>query len=114
MATPATAITGTVGDTIVVKSFQKDAYGGVSNTTVVWSSSSATVAAVQNIYGSNDAVINCLTAGTATITATMGTVTATFAVTVNAVATYDGYTLVVESDQSFQPVNKTMQTRREK
>lgn len=110
MATPATALTGTVGNTIVAKSSQVDAYGGASNTAVVWTSSNAAVALAQNIYGTNNAVINCMSAGTATITATMGAVTAIFALTVVAATTNPGASLVVDVDQSFQPVNKTLQT----
>lgn len=106
-----TALTGTIGDTIVLKSFQKDAYGGTSNTAITWTSSVPAVAGVQNIYNSNDAVVNCLTAGTTVITATMGVVTATFTLTVIAATTNAGASLVIEADQSFQPVNKTAQTK---
>jgi hypothetical protein len=111
MATPATALTGIVDESLFVKALQKDAYGGVSNTAVVWTTSSASVATVSKQYNSNDAVINCVTAGTATITATMGSASATFALTVYAAAANDGYFLTVESDKAFQPVNRTMQTR---
>lgn len=110
-----TAITGTVGKMIVVKSFQVDAYGGTSNTPVTWSSSASTVAAVQNIYNTNNAMVYCLTPGTATITATMtsttATVTQTITITVNAPGTFDGYKLEIDADASFQPVNKTGQTQ---
>lgn len=106
-----TALTGTINDTIVLKTFQRDAYGGTSNTAVTWASSAPAVAVVQNIYNSNNGVVTCLSAGTATITATMGAVTATFTLTVNAVSTNAGATLVVEADNSFQPVNKTTQTQ---
>jgi hypothetical protein len=109
MATPATALTGNVGDSIFVRSQQVDAYGLASSTTVVWSTSAASVAIVQNVVGSNNAVISCLTAGTATITATMGAVTATFALTVITPAVNPGAKLVISA--GAQPVNKTIQTK---
>lgn len=112
MASLPVALTGIVGNTIVVKSFQEDAYGVSSSTAVTWSTSAASVAIVSQMYNSNNAVISCFTAGTATITATMGAVTATFALTVNAsAAPAAGAKLIVESDQSYQPVNKTAQTQ---
>jgi uncharacterized protein YjdB len=106
-----TALTGTINDIIFVKSDQRDAYGGATNTPVIWTSSDTTVATVQNQYKTNNAVITCVAAGSATITATMGTVTATFLVTVSTAATYDGYSLTVEADQSFKPINQTIQTK---
>lgn len=108
----ATALSGVSGQTILVKSFQTDANGVQSNTPVVWSSSDATKAIVQGVYNSNNAVINCIAAGTATITATMGVVTATFVLTISASAAPGaGASLVVEADSAFQPVNKTIQTK---
>jgi len=107
----ATALTGIVDNTIVVRSSQVDAYGGVSSTPVVWSTSNAAVGTVQTIYGTNNAVISCLTTGTATITATMGSTTATFALTVISGVASAGNKLVVNADESFQPVNKTIQTK---
>ena len=103
-----TALTGVIGQTIFVKSFQTDAYGVQSNTPVVWSSSDATKAIVQRVINTTNAVIYCVGSGSATITATMGSVTATFTVTVNtSAAPADGYTLVVESDQAFASPNQT-------
>lgn len=107
-----TALTGTVGDTILVKSFQQDAYGGTSTSTVTWTTDTAAVATVSRLYNSNDAIIYCLTAGTATITATLpNTNSAAFILTVNAASTPDGYSISVEADKTFQPVNKTTQTK---
>lgn len=106
----ATALTGVLGQTIFVKSLQTDAYGVPSNTPVVWSTSDATKATVQTVYGSSNAVIYCIAAGSVTITATMGIVTATFAVTINtSSAPAAGATLVVEA--GFQATNATSQTK---
>lgn len=103
-----TALTGIIGQTIFVKSFQTDAYGVTSNTPIVWSSSDASKAIVQNVYQTNNAVIYCIAAGAATITATMGSVTSTFVVTINSSsAASDGYTLAVEADNAFQSANQT-------
>lgn len=101
-----TALSGTVGDFIVLKSFQVDAYGLPSSTAVTWTSDTIAVATVQNIYGTNDAMTNFISAGTATITATMGAASATFSVTVRAASPNDGYKLAIEADLSFQSRKK--------
>ena len=107
-----TAITGVAGLAQLVKSFQKDAYGVASNTPVVWSTSNAAVVLAQKVYNSNDCVLSFVSAGSATVTATMGTTTATFSVTVIAsAAPGDGYYLDIGADQAYSPPNKTLQTK---
>lgn len=112
MATPTTSLTAVVGETVYVKSFQADAYGVGSNTKVVWSTSDSGKAIVQNVVGTNNAVIYCITTGTPTITATMGSITSTFSLTINASSIPgDGYSLSVGTNSMFQAINKTIQTK---
>lgn len=109
MASLPLALTGNVGDTILIQSNQIDAYGQRSTTTVTWSTSSATVATVNSVYDRPGCgLIYCLTAGSATITATAGTVNTTVLLTVVTPSAGVAATLTLQT-VTPQP-NKTMQT----
>src|SRR6266568_2648141 len=100
-----TALTGNIHTCITVKSANIDANGNSpSSSPVTWSTSAASVAIVQSMAdNSGGAVITCLTNGTATITATAGSATATFALTVITPSQGVATSIEVEADQSFQP-----------
>ncbi len=83
--TPATA-TRPVGLTqqFVATGTYSDATTAVITTTVTWSSSSAAIATISNTAGSNG-LATAVAPGNATITATLGAITGTATLTVNAV-----------------------------
>lgn len=102
-----TALTGNVGDQIVVKSATTDANGLPSASSVVWSSDTPSVAIVQNTVDlPGGALITCLAAGSAIITAQAGAVTATFNLTVVSQTPGPATSIDVEVDKSFQPIKK--------
>lgn len=107
MALP-TALTGIVGNQIVVKSQTKGANGLPSNTPVVWTTDNPTVAIVQNTVDiPGGALITCFAVGTATITATAGLVTADFDLTVIDPMAEPATSIEVQADVRFQPIKKT-------
>lgn len=102
-----TALTGIVGEQIVVKSQTTDGYGSPSTSTVVWSSTNTAVAIVQRTIDlAGGALITCLTAGTATITATAGVATADFYLTVVSGTAGVAADVEILADQSFQSKRK--------
>lgn len=109
MSTPL-ALTGNVGDFILIKSNQIDAYGQTSATAVVWSSSDASKATVSNVYDKPGyGLINYIAAGTATITATAGSVNTTILLTVVVPSAATASTITVET--VAPAANRTIQTQ---
>jgi len=105
------ALTGNVGDTIVIKSNQMDAYGQTSSSTVVWSTSDATVANATAVYDKPGyGLITCVAAGNATITATADLVNTTILLTVVAPAV-NAPAAAITVETVTLPPNKTMQTK---
>jgi len=109
MSSLPTALTGNVNTQIYVQGKSVDAYGNSpSSNAVVWSSSNNTVAIVSNVVDNNgirtdNAFITCLTAGTATITATAGTSTAVFNLTVVNTVASSATDVEIFVDQNIQP-----------
>lgn len=102
MALP-TALTGILGQQLVVKSRTRDANGLPSTSPVTWITSDPSVATVQNtvdIIGG--AVITCFSVGTATITAIAGSATAEFDLTVIDPNPGDATDIEIEADGSYQ------------
>ena len=82
MATPV-ALTGTIGEKIIVRASAVDGYGLTPTSAPVWTTDTASVAVVYPIKNQKGrALIRCLSLGTATITATVDSVDATFELTV--------------------------------
>jgi uncharacterized protein YjdB len=108
MATPATALSGNVGDQIVVRANVTDANGLPASSLVNWTSSNSAVAVVQNIIDRrNGGIIFCIAAGTATITATSGSINTTFSLTITVPSPGTATTIDIGVDYTNQPVNKT-------
>lgn len=104
MALP-TALTGIVGTQLVVKSRTRDANGLPSTSPVIWTTSDPVVAIVQHrvdLIGS--AVITCFSVGTATITATAGSATAEFDLTVIDPSPGAATDIEVAADHSYQQI----------
>lgn len=103
-----TALTGTAGQQIVVKATTMDGYGFPSTSSVVWTTSDATVATVQNTVDLvGGALITCVATGTCTITATAGSINATFTLTVISNTPGVAATIDVNADYTLQPSKKT-------
>lgn len=78
-----TALTGELYEQILVTSQSADAYGFASSSPTTWSSSNNGIATVQKtIDVPGGALIICQAVGTATITATAGSTSAVFNLTV--------------------------------
>jgi uncharacterized protein YjdB len=102
-----TSLTGQVGTSINVKSNSVDANGNASNQATIWSTSDASVAIVQKMAdNSGGATITCFAAGTATITATAGSASAVFNLTVVNITSGAATSMEVEVDEAFQPSKK--------
>lgn len=107
MALLPTALTGHVGDTIVVKSRAIDGYGLAVTSPTIWTSSDPTVAIVQETLDvRNGALITCLSVGSCTITGSADLVSAEFYLTVIIESPGSAEEIDVLASQSFQPKNK--------
>ena len=110
MSSLPTALTIPVGGVQFVRSKTVDAYGLSPTTTpVIWSTSNAAIATVSPIVDPNssvntgNAMILGISAGSATITATAGSTTATFALTVATLTPGAAANIDISADQSYNP-----------
>lgn len=102
-----TALTGSINDSILVVSQSVDAYGAASSQSTTWASSNNGIATVQSTVDiPNGALIICLAVGTAVITATAGSATATFNLTVVNPSAGVATSIEVNTSQMLQPVKK--------
>lgn len=102
-----TALTGQINTQIVVRANITDANGLPATSSVVWTTSNAVVAGVQNAIDiSGGALITCFNVGTATITATAGSINAVFNLTVVNVTPGAAVGIDIGADFSLQPIKK--------